>query len=260
MLEVKGLDFYYGERKVLDSIGFEIPDGSVVSILGPNGVGKTTLLKCLCNLHRPRNGSITVDGQDVTALSKRELAKVISYVPQKTEISHMTVFDSILVGRKPHIEWSVTKKDKDIVNKAIDMLRLGPLSLKYTDEISGGELQKVQIARAVVQEPRILILDEPTNNLDIANQHITMHMVLDIIQNRGLTCIMTMHDINLALFFSDKLIFVKDGKILGFGGPEIVTPELVKSVYGIEADIIEYDGMPFVIAKRDQPSIPSFIQ
>lgn len=247
MLKVEHLDFSYGERKILDDISFEADGNSVISILGPNGVGKTTLLKCLCNLHKPQKGSMTVDDKDILTLPGRELAKYIGYVPQSTEPSRSTVFDTALIGRRPYIEWGMSKKDIEITWSALRSLGLEDLSMRYVDEISGGEYQKVQIARAMVQEPKVLILDEPTNNLDVANQHVTMHTVLDAVNSRGMCTIMTMHDINLAVHYSDKLMFIKNGKIFSYGGLETVTPDTIKDVYGIKADVIEYKGKPFVI-------------
>lgn len=246
-LSVKDLSFSYGGRKVLDRISFDVEDNSIVSILGPNGVGKTTLLRCLCNLHRPQEGSILVDGTDVLTLSGRELAKHIGYVPQSTKPVRTTVFDTALIGRRPYMEWGVTKRDMEITESVLDALGLTGLSMRYADEISGGEYQKVQIARAMVQEPEILILDEPTNNLDIANQHVTMHAILNAVSSRGMCTIMTMHDINLAVHYSDRFLFIKDGRVWAYGGPEIITEELVHDVYGIDSDVITHKGMPFVI-------------
>ena len=246
-LSVKDLSFSYGGRKVLDRISFDVEDNSIVSILGPNGVGKTTLLRCLCNLHRPQEGSILVDGTDVLTLSGRELAKHIGYVPQSTKPVRTTVFDTALIGRRPYMEWGVTKRDMEITERVLDALGLTGLSMRYADEISGGEYQKVQIARAMVQEPEILILDEPTNNLDIANQHVTMHAILNAVSSRGMCTIMTMHDINLAVHYSDRFLFIKDGRVWAYGGPEIITEELVHDVYGIDSDVITHKGMPFVI-------------
>lgn len=246
-LSVKDLSFSYGGRKVLDRISFDVKDNSIVSILGPNGVGKTTLLRCLCNLHRPQEGSILVDGTDALTLSGRELAKHIGYVPQSTKPVRTTVFDTALIGRRPYMEWGVTKRDMEITESVLDALGLTGLSMRYADEISGGEYQKVQIARAMVQEPEILILDEPTNNLDIANQHVTMHAILNAVSSRGMCTIMTMHDINLAVHYSDRFLFIKDGRVWAYGGPEIITEELVHDVYGIDSDVITHKGMPFVI-------------
>ncbi len=249
MISVKDIRFSYGKNEVLKGISFESEENTVISILGPNGTGKTTFLKCICGVHKPSSGEITVDGTDIAQLSSRELAKKIAFVPQSVPPSRMSVFDSILVGRKPYIDWGATRSDLKKVSDVIDALGMNDLALKYMTEISGGEFQKAQIARAIVQEPSVLILDEPTNNLDISNQHRTMHMIMDIVRERGICTIMTMHDINLAVHYSDKLLFLKDGKILAYGGMEIVTEELIREVYGIESEIVYHKGVPLVVPR-----------
>ena len=247
MLNIDNLSFSYGSLKVLDDISFEAESNKIISILGPNGTGKTTLLKCICNVHRPETGKIQVNGTDILELKGKELAKNIGYVPQTVPLSRMSVFDSILIGRKPYIEWTATKKDIEKVSAVIDALDMSHLSLRYLDEISGGEFQKTQIARAIVQEPNVLILDEPTNNLDISNQHTTMHMIEDVVRSRGMCTIMTMHDINLAVHYSDLFLFLNKGKIAAYGDMSVITEELIHEVYGINANIIRHRGVPFVV-------------
>ncbi len=249
MISVNDIRFSYGKNEVIKGMSFESEENTVISILGPNGTGKTTFLKCMCGVHKPTSGEILVDGTDISRLGARDLAKKIAFVPQSVPPSRMSVFDSILIGRKPYIDWGATKKDLRMVSDIIDALGMSDLSLKYMDEISGGEFQKAQIARAIVQEPSVLVLDEPTNNLDISNQHRTMHMIMDIVRSRGMCTIMTMHDINLAVHYSDKLLFLKDGRTVAYGGTEIVTEELIKEVYGIESDIVYHRGVPLVVPK-----------
>ena len=247
MLRVENLEFSYETKKVLEDISFEAEGNSVVSLLGPNGVGKTTLLKCICNIHRPQKGVVSVNGTDVLKLSRRELARHVGYVPQKSPAVRATVFDSVLIGRRPYIDWNATQDDISKTWAAIRALGLEDLSLRYLDELSGGEFQKVQVARAIVQEPDVLIMDEPTSNLDIANQHMTMHMVIDAVRSNGVCNLMTMHDINLAVHYSDRLLFMKDGRIAAYGGTEIITAELIKEVYNIDVDVIDHKGAPFII-------------
>ena len=249
MLSVNGLSFSYGNRKVLEDISFDAEENQIISILGPNGTGKTTLLKCICNIHKPDSGSVMVDGRDVLTLNGRELAKNIGFVPQSVPMSRMTVFDSVLLGRRPYIELSVSRSDIQKVSDVLKALHMEDLSLRYLNEISGGEYQKVQIARAIVQEPKVLILDEPTNNLDMSNQHTTMHMVEDIVRSRGMCTIMTMHDINLAIHYSDRFLFVKDGLVKAYGGIDVITEDLIEDVYGVESEIIDHRGVPFVVPK-----------
>lgn len=248
MIDVRDLRFSYGKgNEILKGISFRSEENTVISILGPNGTGKTTFLKCICGQHPPTSGTVTVDGIDISKLHGKELAKKIGYVPQSVPVSRMSVFDSILMGRKPYIDWSASQVDLDKVADVIDTLGMSHLSLKYLDEISGGEFQKAQIARAIVQEPSVIVLDEPTNNLDISNQHKTMHMILDAVRSRNVCTIMTMHDINLAVHYSDKFLFLKDGLIKAYGGPEVITEELIREVYGMDTEIINHRGVPIVV-------------
>lgn len=253
VLETEEVCFSYDRKEVLKKVSFDIENNTLVSILGPNGVGKTTLLKCICNLHKPTSGTVRIDGQDVISMSPKELARKVAYVPQKTNATHTTVFDSVLIGRRPHVEWSMSENDMEITWNVMGSLGLQDMSLSYVDEISGGEFQKVQIARAITQEPSLLILDEPSNNLDIANQHITMRMVHHVVKEHGICTVMTMHDINLATYYSDRYLFMKNGEVVAYGGNEVITPEIIREVYGIEVDVIDHDGQPIVIPKKAQP-------
>lgn len=253
-LETHDLGFSYGSKTVLDGINLAMERGDFVSILGPNGVGKTTLLKCLCRIHKLRDGSVLVDGQDINSMSLRDLSKHISYVPQQSFASMTTVYDTILLGRRPYIDWSVTDKDINMVWEIIELFHMEDYALKYTDEISGGELQKVNISRAIAQNARTIILDEPTNNLDMANQHVIMHLLSELVRRKQMCVIMTMHDINIALRYSNKFIFIKDGKVVASGGVEVVTPQNIENVYGVEVEIMEKDGYKIAIPKVQQSS------
>lgn len=249
MIEVKDLRFRYnkGSEDVLKGISFDSEENAIISILGPNGTGKTTFLKCMCGVHRPTSGTVTVDGKDIFSLSGRELSKEIAFVPQSVPVSRLSVFDTVLVGRRPYFEMSPTKVDIAKVSDVIDGLGMKDLALKYVDEISGGEYQKTQIARAIVQEPSVLVLDEPANNLDIANQHLTMKMITEAVRSRGMCTIMTMHDINLALHYSDRFLFLNHGVVEAYGGKEIITKELIDKVYGVPMDVINHRGLPLVV-------------
>ncbi len=247
MIRAEDVRFSYGDHEVLKGMSFESGKDSITSILGPNGTGKTTFLKCICGLNRPSSGRVTVDGEDISGIKGKGLARRIGFVPQQVPVSRMSVFDTVLLGRRPYIEWSASREDIRKAADVIDALGISHLSLKYMDEISGGEFQKVQIARAIAQEPSVLILDEPTNNLDISNQHRAMHTILDIVRSRGMCTIMTMHDINLAVHYSDRFLFVKDGEVAAYGGQEVITEELIADVYGIDVNIIDHRGVPFVV-------------
>lgn len=252
VLEVDDVRFSYDDHEVLKGVSLTAERNEIISILGPNGVGKTTLLRCICNMLTPSSGKITVCDKDMSATGNREMAKLVGYVPQKAEISRTTVFDSVLIGRRPHMGLTYSETDMEIAWDIMESLSLTDKALKFVDEISGGEFQKVQIARAITQQPELLVLDEPSNNLDIANQHITMSMIERAVRDRGLCTVMTMHDINLAACYSDKFVFVKDGQIAAFGGHEVITPEIIHSVYGINVDVITHAGQTVVVPLRDR--------
>lgn len=228
-----------------------IEDGDVVSILGPNGVGKTTLAKSICRMRKPDAGIIVVDDRDIREYRPREFARHLSYVPQRALAASMTVFDSILTGRRPHIDWAVTGRDEAIAWDVLSLFSMEHLALKNIDEISGGELQKVQIARAVVQNAGAMILDEPTNNLDLANQHSVLGLIRRIVKTNDSCAVMIMHDINTAACYSDRFVFMKKGRIQSYGGREAITPETVEEVYGVRSEVMTVDGLPVVVPRID---------
>jgi len=247
IFDVKEVEFGYQRASTIKDISFSVNKGDVLTILGPNGVGKSTLLKCLNRVLNHRNGTIMLDDTPVESYSRRELAKKIGYVPQRGIISGMTVFDSILLGRKPHIRWDASERDIKITGKVIDLLGLENLSLRNVNEISGGEYQMVQIARALVQGPKVIILDEPTSNLDLKNQHVIMSIIQKIVKINDMAAIMAVHDLNQAIRYSNKFVLMKNGEFIATGGKEIITPEIIKEVYEIEVIVEEVKGTPMVL-------------
>jgi iron complex transport system ATP-binding protein len=247
MLSVNELKFLYRNRTVLQEIGFSINAGEVVAVLGPNGVGKTTLLKCMNRILRPKEGSVYLDEEDLMHLETKEIARRVGYVPQRIETGRLTTFDAVLLGRTPHIGWDVQQKDLEIADSVLKKLHMDSLRLSYIDEMSGGELQKVAIARALVQEPKVLLLDEPTSNLDLKNQVEILTIIRDIARDHRIAVVMTMHDLNQALRFADSFIFLKDGTVRVHGGNEIVTADIIEEVYGLPVMIGELGGVRWVI-------------
>ena len=247
ILEVDDVAFNYRSKNILNGIEFKIRQNEILSILGPNGVGKTTLLKCMNAILKPKSGAIYIEEEDVLKLGRIEIAKKLAYVPQRAETGRLTAFDAILLGRRPHIKWNLSEKDLKIVNSAIKKMNLEDLALRYIDEMSGGEIQKVSIARALVQEPKVLLLDEPTSSLDLRNQLGILDIIKQVVKGHNVSAIMTMHDLNLALRYSDKFIFLKNGTIYSAGSREEVTPEMIEEVYGVSVAIEELHGHPVVI-------------
>lgn len=189
--------------------------------------------------------------QNVFKLAPDTIAKLLGYVPQRVEAARLTVFDTILMGRKPYIKWRVADRDIRIVDSAIKLLSLEHLYLRNIDQLSGGELQKVSIARALVQEPSVLLLDEPTSSLDLKNELEILHTIKNIVKSHHVTAIMTMHDLNNAMRFADKYLFLKQGQIYAHGGKECVTPEVIESVYGVPVEIEYRHGTPIIFPLED---------
>lgn len=247
ILKADSISFSYPNKKVLESISFSIDKGDCVAILGVNGAGKSTLLKCLNRILKTDDGCIYIEKQNINNMSQIEIAKNMGYVPQRANVSRMTVFDTVLLGRKPYIKVDVTDKDLEIVNDILKQLSLEKYSLRYLDELSGGECQKVVIARALAQQPKILLLDEPTSSLDLKNQIEVLDFIQGIAKNRGISVVVIMHDLNLALRFADKFIMMKNNRIYAVGGKEIITEKTIKDVYSVDVNIRNIDGKTVVI-------------
>lgn len=248
-LEVAGMSFGYTSDDVLSDVTFSAEQGDVVSIIGPNGVGKTTLLKCINRIHQPKGGVVMVDGEDILGMNPNDVAKTVGYVPQRAHVSGSTVFESVLLGRKPHMGVDVSERDLRLTGRIIEIMGLTDSSRKLVNEISGGEYQLVQIARALAQQPKVLIMDEPTSNLDLSNQGRVMKAVSGIVRDNGMCAVMVNHDINLALRYSNRFIMMSGGRIFAAGGKEIITPENIRAVYEIDADVCEFNGKSIVIPK-----------
>lgn len=247
MVEIKNISFSYGKKAAVRNISFDIQAGECVGILGNNGSGKSTLITCLNKIKTPKTGSVFIEKRDTLKMNRLETAKRISYVAQKNEISQMTVFDSVLLGRKPYIKWAVSQEDIDICNKTIEEIGLSSFKLRYIDELSGGELQKVMLARALVQQPKLMLLDEPTSNLDPKNQYEMLELVRNLTIERQICSVIVLHDISLALRYCDRFLFIKEGKVYKYGDESIVTSETLESVYGISSTIEIINGRKVVV-------------
>ena len=247
ILSVSNVSFRYNSRPVLDDVVFKLGRNELLAILGPNGVGKTTLLKCLNGILKPTAGAIMVEDRDLLQMGQMEIARELAYVAQQGQGGRFTAFDAILLGRRPHITWRVGKEDIRKVDAIIHALGIDHLSLRHLDEMSGGELQKVSIARALVQEPRILLLDEPTSSLDLKNQQEILSTIRHIVTGHGMAAVMTMHDINSALRFADRVIFMKGGEIFAVTDLKGITPQMVRDVYDIPVTIESVRGYPVVV-------------
>ncbi len=242
MIEVKNLSFSYENKNVLNGVSFEMEQGTCMAVLGNNGAGKSTMIKCMNKILTPDSGSVCIDGRDILKMDMGSLARNMAYVAQKNEVMKSTVYDAVLLGRKPYIKWDATKNDHMVVERILKSMELEEYEMRFIDELSGGELQKVMLARALAQEPKLLLLDEPTSSLDPRNQYSVMRKICKISKEENLAVVVVIHDLNLAMRYCDKFMFLKDGKVFACGGQEIMTKECLESVYGMAFDIIEHNG------------------
>lgn len=247
MIEIRNISYSYGKNEVLRNVSFDIRPGECVGILGNNGAGKSTLVTCLNRIRTPDSGGVFIEGRDIIKMSRLETARCIAYVAQKNEMSRMTVFDTVLLGRKPYIKWAVSQEDMDICREAVEMLGLGDFTLRYLSELSGGELQKVMLARAFVQQPQLLLLDEPTSNLDPKNQYEMLALVRSMTKERGISSAIVLHDLSLALRYCDRFLFMKEGAVYKYGTASIVTKDTIEAVYGVEAAVQDINGRKIVV-------------
>ena len=247
MIEIKNISFSYPDADILKGVGFTAESGEVVGLLGNNGAGKSTLVTCLNRIRKPKSGELFIGDKNAFQMGRTELARTVGYVAQKNELTHSTVFDCVLLGRKPYMQWSVTQQDLDICQRIMARVGLMDYQMRYLDELSGGELQKVMLARALVAQPKLLLLDEPTSNLDPKNQYEMMALVQELAREQGFTVITVIHDLNLALRFCDKFYFLKAGEGYSYGGIDTVTPETLQAVYGIHTQVMDIQNRKIVI-------------
>ncbi|MFP4020267.1 MAG: ABC transporter ATP-binding protein [Halanaerobium sp.] len=250
ILEIEALNFAYGKEKVLKNINLKAHKGELITLIGPNGSGKSTLLKCINNYLNIQQGKIKVKGKKIGDFSRKELAKIIAYVPQAAEDKfNLNVFETVLMGRKPYSSWKAEAEDKKITAKVISRLGLENIAFKDLNDLSGGQRQKVFIARAAAQQAELLLLDEPTNNLDLKHQLEIFNLIRTEIEN-GKTAIVTMHDLSLVSRFSDRIIMLKEGSVFSDGSCSSLSAAKINSVYGVEVSLKEHNGKKLVIPEK----------
>jgi len=258
-LLIQNICFSYGSHSVLKGVSMEVAPGQVLSIVGPNGSGKSTLLRCLARVLKPQGGAVFLDGREAARISSRELARLLGYVPQAMgEVFPFTVLETVLMGRKPHLNWGVAKKDLDVVAQVVKFMGLDEMARRQMDQLSGGQKQKVFIARALAQEPQVFLFDEPTSSLDIRHQLEVLELVRELAGQQKRQVVMVLHDLNLAARFSDRMVMLKDGLIYAAGQPgDVLTPENVGAVYGVEASIKDSALGPYVLPLRPVAAGPA---
>lgn len=243
---------YHADREILSDISITADSSEALFILGPNGTGKTTLLKCINHIITPRQGRVLIGEEDVAAMTPPHRARKIGYVPQyNNNVFGMSVIDIIMMGRIAFAGRRISSEDKDIVFDIIERMELQPFAFKDINQMSGGERQRVFIARALAQQPEFVILDEPTGSLDMKNQIFTLDLVTGLAHTKHIGVIMTIHDMNLTSLFADKVLMLKDSHIFANGTPqEVLTEENIRAVYGVETAITMEDGYTHVRLKK----------
>ena len=251
-IKIDDMEFGYSSTPVLRDVCLELDGPQFVTILGPNGVGKSTLIHCMNKILQPRKRTVMLDDVNIDEIKLKDMAKKIGYVPYaSTDTFPLSVVDTVLMGRSPHNGWKPSKEDLNIVYDVLKMLRIDDLAMRPFNELSAGQHQKVMLARGLVQDPEILLLDEPTSNLDIRHQLEVVNVLKSLSKRQNLMVIMISHDINITSKFSDKILLLNGGTITAAGTPEeVITEDNIRDVYGVECDVITADGHPHVILKK----------
>ena len=251
MIEAKGICFHYKNCPVvLQDVAFQAEEGQFLAILGNNGAGKSTLLKCMNGILKPDAGSLLLDGEDLLAMPRRQVAQRVAFVAQTVASTQMTVHDMVMLGRRPYMGWSFSREDHDIVHAAMARLGLMDMRGRFLNQLSGGERQKVMLARALAQQPRLLLLDEPTSALDIRNQYQVLKIVGELCRTEGLTAVVVFHDLTLALRFCDRFLLMRDGQVYRCGGLEVLDKTALREVYGVDAEPVVVNGRHIVLVNE----------
>ena len=248
-INIDGVEFGYSSTPVLKEINLDINGPQLLSIIGPNGVGKSTLIHCINKILSPTKGTVLLDGKDVKECTLKDLVKIIGYVPYSANDTFpLSVVDTVLMGRHPHSHWKSLDSDLDVVYETLKLINIEHLEMRIFNELSAGQHQKVLLARGLVQEPKILLLDEPTSNLDIKHQMEVTRIMRNLSQERNIIVIMISHDLNIAAKYSDNMLMLKDGYVYAVGTPEeVLTKENIKAVYDVDSEVVMSHGRPHII-------------
>ena len=246
--------FRYDAEPVLDDISFDLSPGRILALTGPNGAGKSTLLKCVNGLLRPQKGSVRLNGRAIGEMRGKEIARTMAYVPQTVGNTFpFKVIDMVLQGRYPHRKGRARGDDQDLEKafRALWLMGAEDLAMKDFGAISGGQRQKATIARAIAQEAKILLLDEPTSNLDIRCRLETMDLLRELVKTKDLSAIVSLHDLNLAARYADKLVMLEKGRIFAAGDPAtVLTPETIAAAYQVDVEVGVVQGRPHIVPLR----------
>lgn len=239
-LNIKDVTFAYSKKDILKNIGFSCNKGEVVSIVGPNGSGKTTFLKCINKILEAKSGTVELNGEDILKMRYEDVAKKIGYVPQMLKDNFSSnVLDVVMMGRTPHIKWKIGDNDLEIVTRTMREMGIEHLAKEDYGSLSGGQRQKVLIARALVQQTDIYLLDEPISFLDIKNQIEVMEQAKKVAKEENKIVIMVIHELNMAKKYSDKIVLMESGTLVDYGpSDKVLNKENIKKVYDVDVNIV----------------------
>ena len=248
-MKIRQLTKQYGSKTVVDAVSFEIPKGAVISMIGPNGAGKSTVMGMLSRLIARDGGHVDFDGTDIAHWKSKELSKRLAILTQHNNIQmKLTVRELVTFGRFPYSDSHVTAEDREIIDRAIAYMELESFEDRFIDELSGGQRQRAYIAMVIAQDTDYILLDEPTNNLDIYHATNMMKIVRRLCDELGKTIILVLHEINYAAFYSDYICAFKDGQVAKFGTvKEVMTKETLSRIYNVDFEIMEIEGRPLSI-------------
>jgi iron complex transport system ATP-binding protein len=255
-LVIKGISLSYNHVPVVKDLSFQLRSGELVGLIGPNGCGKTSIIKALSRILPPRSGRIILDGQDLTRFSHIDLARAVGVVPQNPALpSTFTVTEIVLLGRNPHLGWlgSESARDLAMVREAMEVTGLAGFAERKIGELSGGERQRVTVARVLAQEPRVILMDEPTANLDINHQITILDLMTSLCAEKKLVVLIALHDLNLAAQYCDRLLLLKEGQLYAEGTPrEVITGSNIRAVYGEGSAVYPHpeNQLPMVLLRR----------
>ncbi len=244
-LKISSLEVGYGKRQVVKGANLTVEKGELVGLLGSNGSGKSTLIKTIAGINSQTKGTITWNGDtDLTGLARKDLAKIVAYVPQSIGLSFgLDIREAVLLGRTPYFGTRPRDEDWAHVDAAMQRMGLDELGDRAVTELSGGQGQRVLIARALAQDPKILLLDEPTSALDIRYQWQTLEVARDVTRKNNVAAVIAIHDLNQAARFTDRVVFLQDGVVIAEGRPaDVYSPDLIKRVYGVDVELSVHKG------------------